>query len=58
MNQTQNDFKLFTRIQDSKHSLETLRLITKSVEARFGEAAQIKTEHKGNLVNVYIKLPQ
>ena len=58
MNQTQNDFKLFTRIQDSEHALETLRLITKSVEARFGEAAQIKTEHKGNLVNVYIKLPQ
>ena len=58
MNQTQNDFKLFTRIQDSKHVLEILRLITKSVEARFGEATQIKTEHKGNLVNVYIKLPQ
>lgn len=58
MNQTQNDFKLFTRIQDSKHALETLRLITKSVEARFGSAAQIKTEHKGNFVNVYIKLPQ
>ncbi len=58
MDQTQNDFKLFTRIEDTKHSLETLRLITKSVEARFGEATQVKAEHKDNLVNVYIKLPQ
>ena len=54
----QDNFKLFTRIQDNKHSLEALRTMTRAIEARFGERAQVKAEHKAGLINVYVKIVQ
>lgn len=55
MEQTENNFKLFMRIQENKHSLDTLRTITKAIERRFGEHAQVKVEHRDSLINIYLK---
>ena len=56
MEQTKDNFKLFSRIQDNKHSLEALRTMTRALEARFGERTQVRAEHKDGLINVYVKL--
>lgn len=53
-----NNFKLFIRLQETKHSAVTIERLTRAIEARFGKQTQIKLEHKGGLVNVYLCMPQ